>query len=78
MTWVTRRRIRVNRAATAWLIIRGADLPDQVDSTPESAGLRTISEGFPLVTRDDHETVQRAAFLYDAFYATLRARLGKE
>jgi hypothetical protein len=146
MTWVTRRRIRVNRAATAWLIrrfidpgatllfvepkevaevqrgqgatgfdapgatyphqdgqgrcsfealvaehhaddaalvalaciVRGADLPDQVDSAPESAGLRAISEGFPLVTRDDHETVQRAGFLYDALYAALRARLGKE
>jgi hypothetical protein len=54
------------------LIVRGADLSDQIDITPESAGLRAISRGFPLVARDDHDTVQRAAFLYDALYASLR------
>jgi len=142
MKWVTRREIRVNRTATAWLvqrfvdpsavfafvepervaaleaeegavgfdapgaryphrdangrcsfealveehrpedaalrelarIVRGADFADQVALTPESAGLRTISRGFPLVARDDHETVERAAFLYDALYAALRER----
>jgi len=144
--WVTRRHIKVNRAATAWLIrrfidadavfefvepeqiaqmqqdegatgfdapgatyphqdadgrcsfealvmehrasdralvalariVRGADLRGQLDLTPESAGLRTISEGFPLVARDDHETVERASFLYDALYAALEARVGEE
>ena len=55
-------------------IVRGADFPDQVGITPESAGLRAISEGFPLVARDDHETLERAAFLYDALYASLRER----
>jgi hypothetical protein len=142
MKWVTKRRIKVNRAATAWLIrrfidpdgtimfvepeevakaeraegatgfdapgatyphqdaagrcsfealvakhcagdpalvalariVRGADFREQIDSTPESAGLRAISDGFPLVARDDHETVERAAFLYDALYASLRER----
>ena len=140
MTWVTKRRIKVNRAATAWLIrrfidpearlvfvepaevadiqrregatgfdapgatyphqdaqgrcsfealveercagdpalralariVRGADFRDQIDLTPESAGLRAISDGFPLVARDDAETVEKAAFLYDAPYAALR------
>jgi hypothetical protein len=144
MTWVTKRRIKVNRAATAWLIrrfidpdatilfvepeevaevqqrdgatgfdapgatyphqdaagrcsfealvaercandpavvalariVRGADFRDQIGITPESAGLRAISDGFPLVARDDQETVERAAFLYDALYASLRERLG--
>ena len=139
MKWVTRRNIRVNRAATAWLIrrfidpagaflfiepehvadvqrregakgfdapgatyphiddlgrcsfealvdeycsgdttlralaliVRGADFADQIDLTPESAGLRAISHGFPLVARDDHETVEKASFLYDALYAFL-------
>ncbi len=140
MKWVTRRRIRVNRTATAWLIrrfidpeasllfvgpdevvavqqqegaagfdapaasyphrdehgrcsfealveehrpndaalgrlariVHGADFPAEIALTPESAGLRAISEGFPLVARDDHETVERAAFLYDALYASLK------
>jgi hypothetical protein len=141
--WVTKKRIKVNRAATAWLIrrfidpdarimfvepeevaevqrregatgfdapgatyphqdmagrcsfealvmehcandpalvalariVRGADFRDQLHITPESAGLRAISDGFPLVARDDHETVERAAFLYDALYASLRERI---
>jgi hypothetical protein len=141
--WVTKKRIKVNRAATAWLIrrfidrdatilfvepeevadvqrrgdakgfdapgatyphqdpagrcsfevlvmehcandpalvtlariVRGADFRNQIGITPESAGLRAISDGFPLVTNDDHETVERAGFLYDALYASLRERL---
>jgi hypothetical protein len=140
MRWVTRRQIRVNRAATAWLIrrfvdpgaeflfvepdevarverevgavgfdapgaryphkdardrcsfealvdercpddaalrrlariVRSADFAEELELTPEGAGLRAISRGFPLVSRDDHETVERAAFLYDALYASLR------
>ena len=145
MKWVTRRSIRVNRAATAWLvrrfvdpdaefvftepelvaglqqtdgaigfdapgaryphadeqgrcsfevlvaehrpddaalhelarIVHGADFADAVELTPESAGLRTISQGFPLTARDDHETLARASFLYDALYARLQERLGE-
>jgi len=140
--WVTRREIRVNRTATAWLvrrfvdptatflfvapeqvaaaqaegaigfdapgaryphrdsagrcsfealaaehwpadaalgelarIVHGADFADATELTPESAGLRAISRGFPLVAKDDHETIERAGFLYDALYAALRERL---
>src|SRR5262249_55662107 len=57
-------------------IVRGADFQDHLGITPESAGLRAISDGFPLVAKDDLETVEKAAFLYDALYAALRARLG--
>jgi hypothetical protein len=146
MKWVTRRHVRVNRAATAWLIrrfidpaatflfvdadqvaaiqeregargfdapgatyphedaegrcsfealvdeycsedralrdlariVRGADFADEAGLTAESAGLRAISQGFPLVARDDHETVERAGFLYDALYASVRARQADE
>ena len=141
MRWVTRREIRVNRTATAWLvrrfvdpaaelsfvepervaalqadgavgfdapgaryphrdaagrcsfealveehrpgdaallalarIVHGADFADEVGLTPESAGLRAISRGFPLVAKDDHEIVERAGFLYDALYAALGGR----
>ena len=139
MKWVTRKNIRVNRVATAWLIrrfidrqaefifvepdqvaeeqsrqgakgfdapgatfpykdakgrcsfealvdeycpndpvlkqiariVRGADFSEEVDLTKESAGLRAISHGFPLVTNDDYETVEKASFLYDALHAAL-------
>jgi hypothetical protein len=53
-------------------IVRSADFANELALTPEGAGLRAISRGFPLVSRDDHETVERAAFLYDALYASLR------
>ncbi len=142
MKWVTRRRIRVNRTATAWLIrrfidpratflfvetdevnevqqragaigfdapgatyphrdaagrcsfetlveehcpgdlalrdladiVHVADLPGDDRLAPEAAGLRAISEGFPLVVNKDDETIERAAFLYDSLYASLQAR----
>ena len=139
MLWVTRRQIRVNRMATAWLvrrfidpearfefvepdavagierergaigfdtpgaryphreargrcsfealaeehrpqdaalarlarIVHSADFADAISETPEGAGLRAISRGFPLVAQDDQETMERAAFMYDALYAAL-------
>lgn len=140
MKWVTRRSIRVNRLATAWLIcrfidpqavllfvepdqvadiqqregakgfdapgatyphkddtgrcsfealveeycpgdavlreiariVRGADFPEEIFLTPESAGVRAISHGFPLVAQDDHEAVEKGGFLYDSLYAALQ------
>lgn len=146
MKWVTRRHIRVNRTATAWLIrrfidpdadflfvepeevaavqqregapgfdapgaryphkdeqgrcsfealveehcradgalrrlariVRSADFPEELGLTPEGAGLRAISRGFPLVARDDAETMERAAFLYDALYASIQFELQGE
>jgi hypothetical protein len=42
----------------------------------DAAGLRTISRGFPLVAADDHDTLERCAFLYDALYASLQERSG--
>jgi hypothetical protein len=144
MKWVTRRRIRVNRAATGWLIrrfldptaeilfvepeevagvqeqqgaigfdapgaryphadergrcsfeqlvderldgnpaltrlaeiVHGADFPEQIDRTRESAGLWAISQGFPDAGRDDSDVLERASFLYDALYAHLRREAG--
>ena len=142
MKWVTRKQIRVNRVATAWLIrrfidpqaefifvepadvvgvqsrenakgfdaagatyphkdsrgrcsfealvaehcsddtvlnelarmVRGADFAEETDLTQESVGIRTISQGFPLVAANDHETLEKASFLYDALYASIRAK----
>lgn len=139
MIWVTKKRIKVNRAATAWLIkrfvdptgeirfvapdeveqvqrehgalgfdapnatyphrddrgrcsfealvdehrpndpalvrmariVHCADFRDEIDGVPEARGLRAISDGFPLVAKDDDDTVARASFLYDALYAAL-------
>jgi hypothetical protein len=146
MKWVTRRRIRVNRTATGWLVLRfldpeaqilfvdpdevarveqreaaigfdapgaryphrdahgrcsfeqlvderlghdealvwmgqivhGADFPEEMGITRESAGLWAISQGFPEVGRDDADVLARASFLYDALYAHLRQGGGRQ
>jgi hypothetical protein len=57
-------------------IVHCADFSDEVQNVPEAAGLRAISRGFPLVSRDDHDAVERASFLYDALYAALQNRQG--
>jgi hypothetical protein len=55
-------------------IVHGADFPKEIDTTPESAGLWAISQGFTDVARDDAEILEKAAFLYDSLYAHLRRR----
>ncbi|HLG17027.1 MAG TPA: chromate resistance protein ChrB domain-containing protein [Blastocatellia bacterium] len=52
-------------------IVQAADFKDQLDAHPAARGLALISYGFPVVTRDDEETVRRASFLYDALYASI-------
>jgi cysteine desulfurase/selenocysteine lyase len=54
-------------------IVRDADFPDEPAPVPQAAGLRAISRGFPLASLDDKDTIERAAFLYDALYAALAA-----
>ncbi len=55
-------------------IVHGADFPEEIDATPESAGLWAISQGFTDVSSDDAEILQRATFLYDSLYAHLQKR----
>jgi hypothetical protein len=55
-------------------IVQAADFKDQLDDHPAARGLQLISHGFPLVAKDDYETVRRAAFLYDALYDSLLDR----
>ena len=53
-------------------IVQAADIEGQLDDHPAARGLQLISRGFPLVTNDDHETANRAAFVYDALYASIK------
>ena len=53
-------------------IVQAADMKGQWDEHPAARGLQLISRGFPLVTKDDHETVERAAFVYEALYASMK------
>ena len=53
-------------------IVQAADIKGQLDDHPAARGLQLISRGFPLVTKNDHETAERAAFVYDALYASIK------
>jgi hypothetical protein len=53
-------------------IVQAADIQSQLAGHPAALGLQLISRGFPLVTRDDYETVERSSFVYDALYASIR------
>jgi hypothetical protein len=46
-------------------IVQAADIKGALDDHP-------ASRGFPLVTHNDHETAERAAFVYDALYASIK------
>ncbi len=50
-------------------VVHGADVPEDIGVTPESAGLRTIADGFGLISKDDHENMQKQFAVYDALYA---------
>ena len=66
-------RFAANRALQKLArIVHGADFPQEIDTTRESAGLWAISQGFTDVTGDDREILERASFLYDSLYAHLR------
>src|SRR5215471_1010001 len=53
-------------------IVQSADIKGELDNHPAARGLQLISRGFPLVTENDHETADRAAFVYDALYASIK------
>src|SRR6059036_2084014 len=53
-------------------IVQAADIKGQLDDHPAARGLQLISRGFPLLTKNDYETTEGAAFIYDALYASIK------
>ncbi|HXL81227.1 MAG TPA: chromate resistance protein ChrB domain-containing protein [Pyrinomonadaceae bacterium] len=53
-------------------IVQAADIKGGLDNHPAALGLQLISRGFPLLTKNDYETAERAAFIYDALYASIK------
>jgi len=53
-------------------IVQAADIKGELDNHPAALGLQLISRGFPLLTKNDYETAERAAFVYDALYASIK------
>ena len=53
--------------------VHGADIPEEIDMTPESAGLRAVAEGLAAVEKDDHRKLEVLFPVYDALYAYFAA-----
>jgi len=56
-------------------VIHGADVSEDIEETPESAGLLAIADGFALLDIDDQTQLALELPVYDALYAWAKARL---
>ena len=56
-------------------VIHGADVAEDRDVTPESAGLLAIADGFALLGVDDQRQLELELPVYDALYAWAKDRV---
>lgn len=59
-------------------IVHGADVAEDVDETPQSAGLKAVAEGFSYLVTDDHEQLELELPVYDALYEWCRRTVASE
>jgi hypothetical protein len=57
-------------------VIHGADVSEDVGTTPESAGLLAIADGFALLDVDDRRQLELELPVYDALYEWAKERVG--
>jgi hypothetical protein len=50
-------------------VVHGADVPGDLDVTPQSRGLEAIADGFALLDLDDQRQLELELPVYDALYA---------
>jgi len=67
----------IDDPAIAYLsrIVHGADVSEDRDATPESAGLVAIADGFARLGLDDQEQLALELPVYDALYAWCQKQL---
>ena len=53
-------------------IVHGADVAEDIDATPQSAGLKAIAEGFSYLESDDQLQLALELPVYDALYEWCR------
>ena len=58
-------------------IVRAADT-DKAEAAPEAAGLDAVMTGISIVSKDDHEAIEKAKPIYDAFYTNCKLKLLRE
>ena len=57
-------------------IVHGADVSEDVEITPESAGLSAIARGFALLHGEaDHDKIRLETPMYDALYTWCQSRV---
>jgi hypothetical protein len=50
-------------------VVHGADVSEDADATPQSAGLLAVADGFALLDVDDQRQLELELPVYDALYA---------
>ena len=58
-------------------VVHGADVSEDRDATPQSAGLEAIADGFALLDVDDQRQLELELPVYDALYAWAREQVGQ-
>lgn len=58
-------------------IVRAADT-DKAEEAPEAAGLDAVMTGISIVAKSDHEAIEKARPVYDAFYTNCKLKLIRE
>jgi len=59
-------------------IVHGADVDEDIQITPQSAGLSAIARGFALVHGEaDHEKIRLESPMYDALYIWCKSRVAE-
>jgi hypothetical protein len=56
-------------------IVHGADVSEDLDAAPQSAGLLAIADGFALLGVDDQRQLELELPVYDALYAWCQAQV---
>jgi len=55
-------------------IVRGADIHME-NSPPLSIALDILARGYRMICKDDHETLEKEFYLYDAMYAYFKKQI---
>ena len=58
------------------LVVHGADVTEDRDATPESAGLLAIADGFSMLGLADDRQLELELPVYDALYAWCKGQVG--
>jgi hypothetical protein len=58
-------------------VVHGADVSEDVDETPQSAGLLAIADGFALLGLGDQRQLELELPVYDALYAWAKDKVAR-